>query len=206
MSYREVCLVGDSIAQGFVDETGQGWFSRLGQKLAVKQPCGFGLHNASQSGDSSVDALHRLSAEAVQRFGDYLILAVGTNDVLRWRNPDAQMTIAPDLSEVTWQKMLRLGVKCFQGVLVCACLPCVEARYPQPGINDIPVYRFNRDVRAYNEMLGRCCTEAGVPMLSVYDAFDGRDELYFDGSHPNAAGHEIIADAVLARGLELGWF
>lgn len=206
MAFREVCLVGDSIAQGFVDEEGRGWFGRFAQKVVEAYPARFSFHNASQGGDCSIDAYHRLSVEAVQRRGDYLILSVGSNDIVRWVKPDAQLSLAPELSAVTWQWMLGVARKNFRHVLVCGVLPSVEARYPQPGFEDVPYYRFNADLVAYNAMLEAQCARAKVSFLPLFDLFDGCDDLYFDGCHPNAEGHRILADAVHARVQSLGWF
>ena len=206
MAFREFALVGDSIAQGFVDEEGRGWYGRFAQRVVEAYPAQFSFHNASQGGDCVIDAYHRLSVEAVQRGGDFLILAVGSNDVVRWKEPDAQLSLAPELSAVTWHWMLGVAKKNYRRILVCGCLPAVEARYPQPGFEDMPYYRFNADLVAYNTMLEGQCAKAGVPFLPLFDMFDGCDDLFFDGCHPNGEGHAMIAEAVYARVVELGWF
>ena len=46
------------------------------------------------------------------------------------------------------------------------------------------------------------CAEAGLECLDLQPALDeaaGREQVYFDGAHPNAAGQRVVAQAIAAR-------
>ena len=44
----------------------------------------------------------------------------------------------------------------------------------------------------------RVAEEKGVPVIDVHSAFEGKNELFIDGCHPNAKGASLIAETIHA--------
>ena len=44
-AFKNILVLGDSIADGFYDDRGLGWVGRLEEKLHEKKPMGFGFQN-----------------------------------------------------------------------------------------------------------------------------------------------------------------
>lgn len=203
--WRELCLLGDSIGQGYGDATGLGWFGRLSQKLAEDHPDLFVCHSASMSGDTVLDALHRLAAEVAQREADYLIIAIGVNDVVRRPTADSPTSLAPETSRLAWDSLLRRARRICDFILVVGCGPVLEHRFPADWIPGSPIYYLNGDIRAYNARVQTLCAAQDIPYCDVFPALNQRENLFMDGVHPNADGHNVIADHVYAAMRKEGW-
>ncbi len=204
-AWLDLCLLGDSIGQGYGDATGLGWFGRLAQKLAAERPGLFVCHSASMSGDTVLDSLHRLAAEVAQREADYLLIAVGVNDVVRRPAADSPTSLAPETSRLAWDTLLRRARQVCSSVLVVGCAPVLEGRFPADWVPGSPIYYRNADIRAYNAAVRALCAAHGVPYCDVLPAFDKRPDLFADGVHPNADGHAVLADQVYAALRAEGW-
>jgi lysophospholipase L1-like esterase len=59
--------------------------------------------------------------------------------------------------------------------------------------------------RAYNRTIRKVAEEEGVPSLDLDAEFDkrNRNELFWDTMHPDEKGHQLIADLVFPRLLEI---
>lgn len=204
--WNDICLLGDSIGQGYWDQSGIGWFGRLAQKIGKNHPYKFSFHNASMSGDTSIDTLHRLSSEVIQRGVNYLVIAVGVNDLIRWHSTDNQTSLALDTSKVTWEQLLGQATKFCDKVLVVGCIPVIEDRMPEKGIFDTPLYCLNRDIIKYNSEVAALCKKYKVPHFDIFAAMPSKKELFKDASHPNSDGHQLISELIYASMEKNGWF
>ena len=204
--YEVIGVLGDSIANGYWDEEGKGWFGRLAEMIARKYPRKYGFNNMAQDGDRIFDIFHRLHAEAMTRDFDVLLIACGGNDIIRWGSPDAPTDLSPGLREEMWQKVLDGAVKAFSRVLVIGLLPEDEGAYPQEGAFGRMLYAKNADREEYNAMMEAMCEKHGARFLHI-EAFRRMDfaSLFADACHPNARGHAVYAEAVFAELQKLGW-
>jgi lysophospholipase L1-like esterase len=209
MSYKVICALGDSITNGYWDEEGKGgWFGRLQQLILPAYPYQYGFNNLAMDGDRSMDALHRLQSEVSARYPDYLIIAIGCNDTIRWQSPDAAPETAWSMREETWDKLLSLAPKMVKrGVLVQCLLPMVEERYPNDGGEGRWLYHKLADLREYNAFLAKRCAAAGIPFADYWPVFDKLNwaDYVYDGGHPNARGHQLVAELTFAKLKEIGW-
>lgn len=208
MSYQVICAFGDSITNGYWDEEGKGgWFGRLQQLIASAFPYKFGFNNLAQDGDRSFDVMHRLQSESAARTPDIILLAVGINDLIRWSSPDAPLEMTDTLIDEIWDKIFvqvkRNGARC----LVQSVLPVAESRFPNDGGGGRKLYHLNADVERYNARLKIAAEKAGHAFFDIYSPAQaaGWIDHVYDGGHPNARGHQFVADRVFAELKRLGW-
>jgi lysophospholipase L1-like esterase len=191
MSLKTIAVLGDSIAQGYVDEIGAGWFGRFAAQVSKKQTAGF--HNVSVAGDRICDAWHRFASQCMTMDIDILIIAIGCNDVLRSGAADAPLDLSPALRGKYWKWLLDDAKKNIGKVIVLDVLPIREE------FNRYGDYEYNRDIKEYNEQIARICADKGIPFVRRYDKWENIDlaDYYVDFGHPNGRGHQKIADEVL---------
>ena len=198
MAHKVVAVLGDSIAQGYVDETGIGWFGRLAEKISTRGM--FGFHNMSMAGDNVADAYHRFVSECITRDIDILIITIGCNDTVRRGAPDAPMDLSPVLRGRYWKWLLDTARKNIDTVVVFDVMP-VREDANNGEYDDENDHSYNRDIKEYNDFIAGICAERGIPFLRRYDKWAERDleKYYVDFGHPNGAGHQLIADEVYAE-------
>ena len=197
--YKTIGVLGDSIANGYWDTEGKGgWFGRLSQKLALVNPLGWGFHNMSMDGDRISDIYHRFVSECLSRDIDILFIAVGTNDTVRSPKPDSNMDISEHLRTEYWNKLLELAKNNVKNIIVLDILPVREEMFPTKGWFNAKIYEFNKDKQEYNNLLRKLCKAKKVPFLELYGNIKKLDlsKYYRDPSHPNAKGHQLIADEI----------
>lgn len=207
MSYRVICALGDSITNGYWDEEGLGWFGRLSTMLAKKYPYKFGFNNLGMDGDTSFDVLYRLRGEALSRNPDILLIAIGVNDLIRWLAPDAPFDLSPGKRFEIWQNILKTAKAAAENILVMSILPIEESRMPCEGSFGRLLYSFNKDIDAYNTEISGWCKEFDIPFLdqsTVWKKLNIQEHLY-DAAHPNAKGHQMMANTVFEEMKKLGW-
>lgn len=189
-------VIGDSIAHGFYDDEDLGWVARLGRMMLQKRTGEYVFNNMAQSGDNVADAYARAVAEVGSRHFDLILVNVGINDLRRRKNSDLELDFSEGARIMYWQKLL--GFLCSTGakIVVADLLPVVEEKYTE----DASLTRYNTDVERYNEIIREACVMYNVPFFARYAAWKQRDlpALYQDATHPNARGHQIIAEEMFA--------
>lgn len=198
MDFKVIGLLGDSIANGYWDTNG-GYFYFLQKKLNEIYPFMFGFNPMAQDGDRVCDVYHRLGSEVLSRNVDVLLIAVGVNDIIRPYLPDAAFDMSEHLRCEYWTKLLSLAKKNIKKVMVIGMLPVREDCYPDQDWADLPIYTFNRDIEAYNDLIGRKCQEHGVAFYNPYPQFQSLnlEDLYHDACHPNNQGHQLLAEMIV---------
>lgn len=193
--YKEIAVLGDSIANGFFDPAGIGWVGRMVQALNEERPYSCYYNNYAVAGDRVYDAWHRLCADVVSRRPDLLLIAVGANDVLRWNAPDHPVDVSPDTRDEFWTLLLETAGRTIEKTAVLGMLPVDEMRMPLTGAFDKKVYYRNADIQVYNTYLAEKCAASDCLFLDVYDSFlaAGGPAFLYDAIHPNADGHAWIA-------------
>lgn len=202
MSYKVIAVLGDSISQGLFDESGFGWFGRLSNMISNKNEK-YAFHNISMNGDKICDSYHRFASECTTRDIDTLIIAVGTNDLLRQGSPDAQLDISKELRGQYWDSLLDMAKTKIKQIVVLDVLP-VREEIEDDG--EVDIYQFNKDIEEYNKQIEKICSEKKIIFIKLYDKWAKRDlsDYYVDSGHPNGAGHQLIADEVFEELNKLG--
>lgn len=189
-------IVGDSIAHGFYDAEDLGWVARLGKMILQSRAGEYVFNNMAQAGDNIADAYHRALTEVGSRHFDLILVNVGINDLRRRKNSDLQLDFSEGARIMYWQKMLAFLQSTGAKIVVTDLLPVVEEKYTE----DASLTRYNSDVERYNEIIGEICAAYKVPFFARNAAWQQRDlpALYQDATHPNARGHQIMAEEIFA--------
>ncbi len=204
-------FIGDSITAGAWDDRG-GWAGRLiGQilhksKTSEKKHLGFYCmpYNLGISGDTIADVIRRFEKEVLARtYGDspkdtvQLVCAVGVNDSVYLMNEDRQH--APDdVFEEDLKNLICMTKKITSNITFIGLLPVIEEKTsPCPWLPSVGYQ--NKEIKRCNGLLRKNCEIEGVTFFDVYDkwsAMPNLDEYLSDGLHPNAKGHELIAQQI----------
>ena len=168
----KVVVIGDSISAGLHLDESQAFPALVSERLAA-DGLPIEMINAGVSGDTSAGGLRRLDWLLKQR-PHVLVIELGGNDGLRGQ-PIAD--ISANLSSI----IERARAADVIPLLVGMALP------PSMGPN------YSADFRGLYEALAERLDVAFVP--GFMDPVGGRPALNLaDGLHPNAAGHELLAD------------
>ncbi len=201
----EIAVLGDSISNGYYDESGRGWVVRLCEKLNADHPNTCFIRNHAVSGDGIADVKYRLFG-AVERDPQFLFIAVGVNDIQMY--PDRDGDILPlAFRRVLWFDVLKKAKKLVPQVIVFGLLPVDESRIPA-RYNEWGEGQFYRNdyIIAYNQHISAWCAESDVPFFNFFDRFmaAGHVDLLADDVHPNGHGHALLAEWAYEAFLSLG--
>jgi lysophospholipase L1-like esterase len=201
-----VLVFGDSVTQGFWDGEG-GWVSRI-RKISDKQEIertnahSPTIFNLGVSGNSSDDVASRIEAETDARLSESVafIIAAGLND----SRTKAGLNFS-DIDRYTKNLETILGKarNYSDKILFLGLTPCDERRTNPVSWGDSGY--TNKRIREFNAVLLNFIqnnvgfVDIFVPFSTVQDQTD----LLFDGLHPNDEGHQLIADLVWPRLLDL---
>ena len=165
---KRLLICGDSICQGMVTTTPS-------KALVPRAAAALGMDFVNTSVGGA-----RMSAEHVEYTmeipGDILVLALGVNDAIGKVSYDEFRTkteaALAAMAEFSGKKMLILPI------------PNVAASTP--------------DLAVYREIIRfAAASYPQIKLLDGYEFFPAQAELYFDNTHPNDAGSEIYAAALV---------
>lgn len=191
---KNVGMIGDSIAHGYYDEENLGYFARLAQKILSYHVGEYVFNNMSQSGDNIADAVNRVNFEVLSRHFDLILVNIGINDLRRRKDSNLQLDFSEGCRIMYWNKLLDILALTKAKVVVLDLTPVIEERYSEQA----SLIRYNSDVERYNEIIKEICNQRNIAFFSRYDLWKNRQlkELYKDATHPNAKGHQIMADEI----------
>jgi lysophospholipase L1-like esterase len=194
-----ILIFGDSIAQGFWDETG-GWVDKLKRHYGSKQAGDAGLDkptvfNLGISGDTSSSVVKRVELETIARTWDnqkpIVLIQIGTNDS-RLQNNKPQHTIEQyqdNLRQIT-EKLTDITVE-----TVFVGLSCCDETKTSP-VHWEESYWNNTDLKRYENAMRETARELSLPFIPLFDdfskAFAINPSILPDGLHPDKQGHQII--------------
>ena len=170
-----ILVFGDSLSAAYGMRAEQGWVALLTQRLQ-SQEYGYGIVNASVSGETSAGGLERLPRALELHRPDVVILELGANDGLRG--------LPVSVTRDNLARMVRLA-------------QAAEARVLLVGIRLPPNYgpRYAEEfARIFPELANQYHLPL-VPFLLEKVALDPALMLP-DGMHPNPAGEPPVLDTV----------
>lgn len=191
---KNISVVGDSIAHGYYDEQDLGWFARLGKIILSSHSGEYVFNNMSQSGDNIADTVHRVKFEVLSRQFDLIIVNIGINDLRRRKDSDLQLDFSEGVRIMYWNRLLDILSNTEATIVVTDLTPVIENRYTEQA----SLIRYNTDVECYNEIIKHICRQRNIRFFERYDAWKNREleKLYKDATHPNAKGHQIMAEEI----------
>jgi lysophospholipase L1-like esterase len=95
-----------------------------------------------------------------------------------------------------WHKLLDTLSLTGAKIIVADLLPIIEGRYTV----EANLLRRNTDVIRYNEIISEICQERNILFFKQSALWKTRnlEQLYQDALHPNAKGHQLIAEDIYA--------
>ena len=186
--------LGDSITDDLLS-----WFEILRHLLAEGHPGReLRLVNAGISGDTTSKALSRI-LHVQEEDPAWILLLVGTNDVLFVRDPPTKAQVSPEETE--------RNLRALRDLIETQSDACLAWITPPPGIEDRqdpspagqPVWR-NADLAEVASLVREAAAED--PLVDLWEAFGDParpDFLLPDGLHPSLAGQRAIAIALIER-------
>lgn len=189
---KNIGMIGDSIAHGCYDEQNLGYFARLAQKILSYHSGEYVFNNMSQSGDNVADATNRALHEILSRKFDLILVNVGINDLRRRKDSNLQLDFSEGARKMYWNKLLDILALTKAKIVVLDLTPVIEERYTKQA----SLIRYNSDVERYNEIIKEICDSHNIAFFSRYNLWKHRElkEFYKDATHPNALGHQIMAE------------
>jgi acyl-CoA thioesterase I len=174
---KTILVFGDSLSAGLGISPRQAWPMLLLDKLRPISPH-FRVINASASGSTTEDGLHRL-ARHLDRPIDIFVLELGINDA--WRGVPVE-TIRANLQSLIDQVKTRNPK---------VALVIVGMQFPEPtGSADY--------ITEFGKMFSELAEKNRATLVSyLLEGVAGNPELNLpDRIHPNAAGHKILLENV----------
>lgn len=189
------CL-GDSLTFGFGVSRNMRWTT------LVEREAGWQVVNRGINGDTTGGMLARLGPEVLdavgndraQRLESRILIMGGSNDVF-FGGTDAA---ARANMAAMCQRLMGEGLEPFVGI----SLPVDWTRAPRQWAQVVDFERAARLMTDYCAWLKQFCDIFGLTVVDFARDFvlpDGtpRHELFWDGLHPNAQGHRLMADRMI---------
>ena len=162
-------IIGDSISEGYGVSKEESYPELLAKKLASRVV----IKNASISGSTTASAESRIKWQLKQK-PDFIFIALGANDGLR------------GLPAQAMEKNLASAARLSQAQGVKVWIAAMK----------LPM-NYGKEYRAQFERAFRdAAKKSGAHLIPfILESVGGKKQLnQADGIHPNAAGHQIIAD------------
>lgn len=169
--------------------------------------------NKGVPGNTTADALKRLSRDVLALHPDIVLLQFGINDsaVDVWRTPPA---VSPSVPLAEYEANLREMVRQLRNAGVEVVLmtpnpvrwtPELRKLYSSPPYKPSDPDGWNVLLADYAACVRRVATSEKVKLVDIYTAFQAYgkqpghsiDELLLDGMHPNDNGHRLVADLII---------
>ncbi len=184
-----ICFIGDSIVNGTGDDDALGWVGRIVAK-ARAEGRDITSYNLGIRRDTSADIAARWRAEVerrlppVYRHEGLLAFSFGTNDCA---DENSAPRVPFDRAVVNTEAILSEAAA-FAPTLMIGPAPT----------QDEPTDRRTRVLSAAQQAI---CARIGVPFLAIFDFVAScetwrQDARRGDGTHPNGAGYEALADFI----------
>lgn len=182
-----ICIFGDSTSWGAWDLEKGGWVNRLW--LFLSQTDGddyIEVYNQSISGGTTETILARFENEAKIRNAEWLIFQTGGNDASYEHTPN-NFLVAPDKFRENLGEIIKRAKKITNNIIFLDLKNCDQSK--TTPVSWIDFYYTNDNIKKYSEILKDICLGNNILFLDL-ELLNNKD--FYDGLHPNAAGHEKI--------------
>jgi lysophospholipase L1-like esterase len=182
-----ICFIGESFINGTGDSTHLGWTGRLCVNLS-EQEYPLTYYNLGIRRETSTELLNRWQSEAELRLptgcDNYIVFSFGTNDTTI-ENGKLRVELIDSLNNA--RQILSIAKKSYPVLMVSPPPTSEEERHIR--------------VKVLSEHFYTLCQELSIPYLDVFTPLFNSpvwmaEVKAGDGSHPNAAGYEELAQIV----------
>lgn len=177
---------------------GSGYPTLIAAELMYDYPGQFKVINRGISGNRVVDLYARIKKDFLNLKPDYLSILIGVNDV--WHDYGAEPNGVPD---ERFRKVYDLLIEELKAELPELKIYILEPFVLRASATEEHWEEFDRETRLRAKSAKWVAEKHGLPFVSLQDKFDAACEKcepsYWlgDGVHPTAAGHELIARALM---------
>lgn len=164
--------------------------AKLGHEYAHLQPK---FINRGVSGDRVSDVYARWNEDAISLKPDVISLLIGVNDA--WRQMSGEPSGATDRFERVYRHLLEETKEVLPNTKLVLCEPFIL----NTGATVEKWTEWKRLISRYQDIVRQLAEEFGAVHVPLQDAFDAATEKaeaaywIWDGVHPTAAGHDVIA-------------
>ena len=200
-----ICVFGDSITWGALDQEKGGWTNRLKiffgfldneyrDKVVV--------HNLGVDTNTTKDLLKRFENESRERYWDgsknkdfkkdnICIFEIGKNDSIYVKTKDKPWVAIKEFEDNLIELIGRAGT--FSSNVIFLGLAHVDETKTIPWEKTGESYD-NENIEKYNSVLEKVCQDSEVHFINIMNLLNTED--LEDGVHPNSVGHQKIFEAV----------
>ncbi|WP_409294636.1 GDSL-type esterase/lipase family protein [Peribacillus sp. SCS-26] len=200
---KVITALGDSLTYGFGDTKGKGYTDALEEELnedhaeAVYKTKSYGIVGLESGG-----LLKRLAEPKLARsvaHSDYIIIFIGTNDLVNSTKERHLMQLSPDRARIAKKEYLENldhiidGVKTLNGDVPIILLGLYNP-YPESG------RKIEHYIDDWNKSIYTLAKhKRNVAFIPTNNLFKGKekDEYFFDPLHVNDKGYDMIADRIV---------
>lgn len=205
----KINFLGDSITYGAGLDNPADRYSTLVAKHFGAEECNYGVGGTRIAmqrtcvNDYDENFFMRRAVQ-MDKNADFTFVFGGTND---YGHGDAKLGCFDDRDAYTFygafHELVAYLVASFPKERLCFVLPIPRYDQDNPrgenGVKQEPVGTLFRYIEAQKEVLAHY----GVEYLDIADSFyvptaPNNSKLFLDGLHPNAAGHQVLADRLIA--------
>lgn len=179
---------------------GQGYPTLVAAELMYDHPGRFNVVNRGISGNRVVDLYARIKKDFLNLKPDYLSILIGVNDV--WH----EYGISPNgVDDGKFRKIYDMLIEEIKAELPEIKIYILEPFVLKGTATEANWEGFDREVHLRAQSAKWIAEKHGLPFITLQDKFDAACEkcpvAYWlgDGVHPTAAGHELIARALMAE-------
>jgi lysophospholipase L1-like esterase len=154
--------------------------------------------NRGISGNRVSDLYGRWNEDAIALAPDRLSVLIGVNDA--WRAMKEQASGVTDRFERAYRLLLEETAEALPRTGLVLCEPFIL----NTGSPALKWSAWKKRLDAYQRLVRELAREHGALFVPLQDRFDaacaeaGPEHWLWDGVHPTAAGHQLIADGWLA--------
>ncbi len=210
----KINFLGDSITQGAGAESPENMYTYLVAKYFGAEECNYGIGGTRiakqvKRTDNPDDEVFMRRAVQMDQDATFTFVFGGTND---YGHGDAKLGCFEDRDPYTFygalHELISYMVATFPKDKVCFILPIPRYNQDDPygEGKDTPIAPLSTYIEAEKKVL----THYGLEYIDLSDRFyvptaPKYDALFLDGLHPNAKGHKLIADCLIAYLKEKGF-
>ena len=172
------------------------------------------VHNAGMGGNTTREALKRLSKDVLAFKPRIVVIQFGINDsaVDVWKTPPAKESRVPVRESLQNLREMIAAIHAQKAKVILMTpnplrwTPRLKTMYGKPPYNPDSVDGFESATLApYCEAIKKLAAELKVPLIDIHALYPDFakqhnktvDDLLLDGMHPNDLGHQLVAEQLV---------
>lgn len=198
-SSKTMVTLGDSLTYGVGDKSGEGYVENLEKLIQEEKGANVTVKNYAIPGQESDGVVKQVKLTNIQkdiRNADYIILFIGTNDLIQSNGGDLKEINEEKIKEgaVGYEKNLKEILKTIRQENKDAPILFLGLynSYPDSADHENIIVQWNANSQEVVDEYKR------IKFISTNDLFKEKSKEYFsDSLHPNEKGYELITKKIV---------